>query len=38
MKSLKIDEITREIVIFTHNSKSQTSAKEADLENKVAQA
>ena len=30
MKSLKIDETTREIVIFTHNSKSQSSAKEAD--------
>ena len=30
MKLLKIDETTREIVIFTHNSKSQTSAKEAD--------
>ena len=32
--SLKIDEITREIVIFTPNSKLQTSAKEADFKRK----
>ena len=38
VKSLKIDQITREIVIFTHDSKWQTSAKEADFKNKVAQA
>ena len=38
VKSLKIDETTREIVIFTHNLKSQTSAKEADAKKRVAQA
>ena len=38
MQSLKIDETTREIVIFTHNLKSQTSANEADAKKRVAQA
>ena len=38
VKSLKIDETTREIVIFTHNLKSQTSANEADAKKRVAQA
>ena len=35
---VKIDETTREIVIFTHNTKSHTSAKEADSKKRVAQA
>ena len=38
MKSSKIDDTTREIVIFTHNLKSRTSAKEADAKKRVAQA
>ena len=38
VKLLKIDEITREIIIFTYNSKLQISAKEADFKDKVAQA
>ena len=38
MKSLKIDETTREIVIFTHNLMSQTSAKEAHAKKRIAQA